>query len=467
MKQFILAVSLLSSALILGGCRGITGFGSDPAQVNALQSNINHIVFMMQENRSFDHYFGKLGEYREANGFGQASDIDGIPPNASNVSTDGTAITSFHLATTCVEALSPDWLESHVAVNKDNPGANSSPMDGFVINSAKFAQDNGQVDQAGARSMGHYDWNDLPYYYFMASQFGTSDRWFSPIMSESIPNRIFSIAATTGGHVHAPLADKGQCCDQIPTIFHALENANVSWKIYYTDMQQNGTPLTDINNYWPQFAAQMKEHIVPLSQYFGDLDNNALPAFAFIQAGLGSGRDEHPGGQVMHGEGGNDVQLGARFASEIINAFMSSSGWKDGVFVLTFDEGGAFYDHVPPARAVAPDDNAPNDLQPRDSVIEPQGDFTRTGFRLPMIVVSPFAKPHYVSHTPADTTAILKLIETRFNLGSLSKRDAYQFDMTEFFDWSAPQLKAPIPPDQPVQGRCAPANLPQFGVKVP
>ena len=83
------------------------------------------------------------------------------------------------------------------------------------------------------------------------------------------------------------------------------------------------------------------------------------------------------------------------------------------------------------------------------------GDFDRTGFRLPLLVISPFSKPHYVSHNAADYTAVLKFIETRYNLPSLTKRDAAQIDMTEFFDFAAvPWLTPPTPPVQPTHGTC-------------
>jgi phospholipase C len=153
------------------------------------------------------------------------------------------------------------------------------------------------------------------------------------------------------------------------------------------------------------------------------------------------GLDEHPG---------KNVQLGVAYGASVINALMTSQSWEDSVFILSWDEGGGLYDHLPPATAVTPDDLSPVDLQGHIA-----GDFDRTGFRLPMLVVSPFTKPHYVSHSPADYTAILKLIETRFNLPSLTRRDAAQIDMTEFFDFAAvPWRTPPTPPAQPTGGTC-------------
>jgi phospholipase C len=157
---------------------------------------------------------------------------------------------------------------------------------------------------------------------------------------------------------------------------------------------------------------------------------------ALIESGYTeSAQDEHPL---------NPVDRGARYAESLVNALINSPSWKDSVMFITYDEGGGFYDHVPPMQAVNPDDKPPK-LIPSD----PQGDFTITGFRVPLIVISPFTKPGYVSHTTADFTALLKFIETRFGLPNLNKRDAAQPDMTEYFDWSAPNLDPPTPPAQP------------------
>ena len=111
----------------------------------------------------------------------------------------------------------------------------------------------------------------------------------------------------------------------------------------------------------------------------------------------------------------------------LINALMTSSSWSDSAFILTFDESGGLYDHVAPLATVSPDGIKPKDLMPGDfctTATGPTCDFVYTGYRIPLIVVSPFAKKNYVSHTPADLTAILKLIELRFGVASLTARDA-------------------------------------------
>jgi len=460
MRSRFFSLALAGALLGLCSCVGLTRTGGGE-QAGSMQS-LQHIVFMVQENRSFDHYFGQLGQYRAANNFGAASDIDGTPSWAWNAADNGTILHPFHLETTCVEELSDDWMESHVDMNENHPGSSTILMDGFVHIAGDYALAFDEVDTLGVRVMGYYDQDDLPYYYFLASQYATSDRWFSPIPTESIPNRIYLTAATSAGHAHAP-TDQYPCCEpQIPqTIFSEMQSAGISWKLYYTDTLPNGQPLTDLSQFWPNFARQHAANIVPVSQYLTDLANNNLPQVSYIQAGLASGRDEHPGGQTTRGEGGNDVQQGAQYASSLINALMNSTSWSSSVFILSYDEGGGFYDHVPPQPAVQPDGIKPYDLFPKDSIIQPPADFNQTGFRLPLMVISPFSKRHYVSHTVADNTAILKLIETRFGLPSLTQRDAAQMDMSEFFDFTnAPSSNVPVPPAQPVAKECDPTNLP-------
>jgi phospholipase C len=155
------------------------------------------------------------------------------------------------------------------------------------------------------------------------------------------------------------------------------------------------------------------------------------------------------------------VQTGAAYVESLINGFMNSPSWSDSVFILTYDEEGSLYDHVAPQPAVNPDGIMPVDLDPGDICNPmPSGanncQFNYTGFRVPLLVISPFAKRNYVSHTVADYTAILKLIETRFNVPSLTKRDAAQMDMTEFFDfqtvpWATPPSNVPA---QVTTGAC-------------
>lgn len=442
-----------------GGCALITR-GPAASSAGAGEGKLNHIVIMVQENRSFDSYFAKLNEYRVANGAGGSSDVDVESPTASNPADDGTLIHPFHLQTGCIDNVSPDWLESHADVNRFNPATTTDiKMDGFVHTAAGLAQFNGDFDTRGVRAMGYYDQNDLPAYYFLAAQFATSDRWFAPVPGNSEVNRIYLHAATSEGHAHKP-GDSFGCCSS-KTIFHLLDAAGVSWKIYYTNINGNtGKPLTDLNDFWPSFADQHAANIVPVQKYFDDVNAGTLPSVALIQTGYLSGEDEHPGGNPPHSaaNAGSHVQVGAQYAVSLVAALLKSPSWRDSAMFLFFDEGGGMYDHVPPLMNVPnPDGIAPKDLLPND----PPGDFTRTGMRVPLFVISPFAKKHYVSHTPSDYTAVLKFIENRFGLGHLTRRDAAAMDMSEFFDFeNAPWATAPNLPQQPVNLPCDRTLLP-------
>jgi phospholipase C len=443
------ALSLLALLGVLCGCQGVS------SNVTPQLNPINHVVFMVQENRSLDTYFGQLPAYWQANGYPQASQpsaFDGMPANASNPSFDGTStVSAFHVATECVQNLSPSWNESHEDWNRTEPTSSTATMDGFVFNAASYAMnppaDEAPIyDTAGVRAMGYYDGSDLNYYYFMASNFATSDRWFSPALDRTQINRMYLLAATSQGYAYPPgtsAADNAPLT--VPTIFDALQKAAISWKIYVTD--PGATYLTMFSPYAP--PNPLPANVVPASQFLTDAQNGTLPQVAMIEGGYNSGLDEHPK---------NNIQVGAQYVSGIINGLMASPSWKDSVFILTYDEGGGLYDHVPPQPAVNPDGIAPIDLLPGDICTTPGGsncDFNVTGFRVPMIVISPFTKKNYVSHTVADYTAILTLIEKRFGISPLTQRDAAQMDMTEFFDFqNIPWATPPTPPAQATGGVC-------------
>jgi phospholipase C len=462
----ISAACLMVMSLVLCGCQGLQNSTTTTTTTTtgSIQS-INHIIFMAQENRSFDTYFGQLPAYWAANGF-PSQTLDGLPASAANPSVVGTTsastIPAYHIQTECIEDLSPSWNEAHVDFNMNNPTSTTATLDGFVFNAVEYgaAQSPAFTDTTGARAMGYYDWTDLNYYYFMASNFATSDRWFSPALDRTQINRLYLFAATSHGYAYPPgfnSADNAPLPTSVPTIFDALQAAGVSWKIYATDMDCGADSSTPVPcTYLTQFAkyasGDLPANVVPATQFLTDAQNGTLPSVAFIEGGYNSGRDEHPD---------NNVQTGAAYTESLINGFMSSPSWADSAFILTYDENGSLYDHVAPQPTVNPDGINPIDLDPGDICNPlPSGDnnctFNFTGFRIPMMVISPFTKKNYVSHTVADYTAILKFIETRFNIPSLTKRDAAQMDMTEFFDfqnvpWATPPANVPA---QLTSGAC-------------
>ncbi len=417
---------------------------------NGSVTQLNHIVWMLQENRSFDTYFGSLNPYRVAHGL--PADVDGLPSNASNPAANGVGtVKAYHLNTVCIENVTPSWDESRRDIDRGNPKDPKTPMDGFVYSAAHYAINENAAghgtyaDITGLRAMGYYTDRELPYYYFMASQFAISDRFFSPILSRTPPNRVASLAASSLGVVNN--IPKGTSFKE-PTIFTLLQNAGVSWKVYTTS---GNTYLGYFGAFYGKYKAT---HVFPIAQYLTDLKNGTLPQVAFIETGVETSEaggtselDEHPD---------TNVQKGSLYVSSLINPLLQSAYWKDSVFILTYDEGGGVYDHVAPQPAKIPDNIKPM-LAPNNDI----DTFSRTGFRIPVIVISPFSRIGYVSHTVMDTTAILKFIEFRFNLPSLTARDAAQADMSEFFDFvDIPNQKAPTPPVQPTNAPCTIHKLP-------
>jgi phospholipase C len=471
----------------------------DPTQnVNVL----NHIIFLAQENRSFDHYFGALREYWAQNGYPDQS-FDGLPqfnptsgiaplygPAPTNPGCDPASplpsdcifdtnnpVTSYPLITQCIENPSPSWNESHVDWDyNDQVGELPATLNGFVQSAGHDARalvpPYNDVD--GIRAMGYYDGSSMNYYYFMASNFATSDRWFNPAMARTQPNRAYLIAGTSQGYVYPLGTDSGDTALMTATtIFQELQTAGITWKIYVDPQGSTctGPPydaaclltLSYVQNFeWGQtIPTQYPQNIAPISQYFTDLQNGTLPQVAQIEPATDAGFDEHP--SVTDSEP-SDIQLGANYVSSLINGLMTSTSWKDSVFILTYDEFGGLYDHVSPQPAVSPDGIKPVDLLPGDICTVTTGptcDFVYTGYRVPLIVVSPYTNKNYVSHTVADTTAILTLIETRFNVPALTKRDAAEINMTEFFDFTNPAwMTPPSPPVQVTSGACYVNQLP-------
>lgn len=482
--------------MFLAGCRGLGTNSSATSNPAGDIKQINHIIILAQENRGFDHYFGAMRQYWAANGYPDQS-FDGLPQfnpasgaaplqgpaptnpgcdpafpypgNDCTIDANSPLVESFHMVSMCEENPSPSWNESHNDWNAKDPLSSDWALDGYVWTAAYDARALGYFDVDGKRAMGYYDGSDLPYYYFLASNFGTSDQWFAPVMSRTQPNRLFMVAGTSAGHVNPP--PPGSPPLPNPTIFDLLQAAGISWKVYVSDLDANPPAQDSALNFF-ETAGKYPANIVAGSQYFTDLKNGTLPSVAYIEPGYNAGLDEHPG--VDDGVPGANIQIGAQYVSTLIsgpNGLMQSSSWKDSVFILTYDEFGGFYDHVPPQPAVSPDGIKPNDLLPgpppngpdicASSNSAPICDFRYTGYRVPLIVISPFAKKNYVSHTVADYTAWLKLVETRFNLPSLTQRDAAQMDMTEFFDFQGvPWKTPPTPPDQPTSGPCYMNQLP-------
>jgi phospholipase C len=548
------SVSPAASTTYTAAATGAEGDASAAATVTVVAlgnlQSVSHVIFMLQENHTFDNYFGMLNPYRKANDWtvgddGKTYNVDGIDDkllSTNNVDDEHTSYPLFKFTSTCVDDLTSDWLASYGDVNTYNFLATRPiQMGGFVHNAEGFAKScqgpgggtcsGNFTDLTGQRAMGYYDQDFLNYYYYMASQFAVSDRWFSPVSTKSIGNRIATFTGgTTQGLAKDPGGDDHLSQLDIPNIFKALDAAKVSWKVYYTVNQgfcleeddcnvsaNSEYPATDFSNltysyqymYENSSGAACKSptqlssvvgdatdsfcidpaHVAPLNPtYFNDLTNGTLPSFAFIEPGYGN-NDEHPGS-------GQSVLEGQAQVAMVVNAFMASPAWKDSIFFLSYDEGGGPYDHVPPVPghsndytitatlgavppdiggiAVNPDATTQQpqlyfpclpatlgtpslhcDLASTDpgansgDAAAVQGFAAQLGFRLPNMIISPFTRKHYVSHTPMDHTAVIKFVEDRFigNHIYLTNRDAAQPNLLEFFDFT--NVPWATPPNTP------------------
>ena len=254
-------VSPTATATYTAKATGSEGSATEAATVTVIPAtslqSVSHVVFMLQENHSFDNYFGMLNPHaRKANDWsvgenGVTYTVDGIDDKLRTISVEGDESTTYKLfkfATTCIDDESSAWLASYGDANTYD-FLNTRPilMDGFVHNAegyAKSCADGGGAcsgaftDTTGERSMGYYDETFLNYYYYMASQFAVSDRWFSPVSSKSIDNRVAVFTGgTTQGLVNDPGVDDHLPQLNINTIFAELDTAKVTWKIYYTVTQ--------------------------------------------------------------------------------------------------------------------------------------------------------------------------------------------------------------------------------------
>src|SRR5262249_22836861 len=246
------AFPLCGLAALLGfaACQGIVSgapqFPLPSPNPNAtLQNSVNHIIFMMQENRSFDAYFGKLDDYRDGV-FLIGRDVDDLESTFSNPADDGTLVSNFHLSSGCIFNTTAAWLESWGDMNRFDAGNGPLLLDGFVHTAGLQAIRDGVPDSRGVRAMGFYNGRDLARPYWLATEFATSDRFYTPAPLQTEVVRLYSMAATSQGFIHPPAESNGSL--SATTIFQLLDAAGVSWKIYSVDTGADGKLITSLRN---------------------------------------------------------------------------------------------------------------------------------------------------------------------------------------------------------------------------
>jgi phospholipase C len=379
-----------------------------PAGTDTLPA-IDHVVVLMMENHSFDDHFGMLGR-----GDGLTLGRDGKPINY-NPAPDGGYIVSYPMPNTAnpVDSqITQSWDASHLCWHH---GTN----EGFART-------------CGPASMGHFTRDELPFYYSLAERFPIGDHYFCSVMAQTYPNRRFLIAATALGDVSTNSSGISSTDAPNGTIFDRLNTFGITWKDYYPDVPTAALFL-------PEYLDNLTDgRMAPINQFLTDAAGGQLPQFSLVDP------------YVNYSEEDGDISIGEAFAARIISAVLDSPNWSSTAMFLVYDEHGGWYDHVPPQRAVRPDDVPPEITVPPDQ----PGGYDYTGFRVPCVVISPFAKRDFVSHVVHDHTSILKFVETKWNLPAMTYRDANARDMYEFFDFKAPRppfaepptLRAPLNP---------------------
>jgi len=356
-------------------------------------ANIDHIIVVMMENHSYDNYLGVLPGSRKRALDGFTLGADGLP-TATQIDPAGSTVRAFAADTPCQGSVSQSWVASHQAWDH---GA----MDGFLQGSSSWA-------------MAYWDGGTLPFYYWLASTFPVCDRWFSSTLCQTYPNRVFSMAATAAGLTST---DTPPPTVTPPNghIFERLDAYGIPWGCWYTELPTPGL-------FGATWAAERQG--TNLFGPFGDPGATVaafkaaclagtLPAYVLVEPDYQWGSEENP----------QDVQVGQWFVAQVVEALMSvPQVWERSLLIWTYDEHGGYYDHVPPPAALAPGDGLDPVLPPG---VSDYGDkYTQLGIRVPAVVVSPWARPGFASHTVFDHTSLLATLERKWNLPALTYRDA-------------------------------------------
>ena len=434
-----------------------------------LLPRIRHIVVLMMENHSYDNYLGMLRGRGE--GFPLAGDQR---PDVTS-----TGIRAFHLPSTVQRRGVPSqsWHATHQQWGEGK-------CDGFVASArAVIAAGGPQVDAApGAEAlpMGYWTEEDLPFYYGLARTFPLADRWFGSCLGPTFPNRRFLIAGTAHGLIDDSPYD---LLDYPPagTIFDMLSRHGISWANYHCapgdddsrfrhyvrhkrkkarrrlrsvlgrhfpaapqDVQKDIQFTADV---FPFGIGRYMGHVRSTEEFFAHADTGTLPAFSLVDPDFDTYSEENP----------QDIRRGESFAAEVINRVLHGKSWPHTLLIWTYDEHGGYYDHVPPPPAIPPDDVegrsaigsgsrltallrpfVPGLVRSKERETEGPRRYDRYGFRVPAVIVSPYARPDYVCSEVFDHTSVLKLVQEKWNLPPLTARDAAATAPLDALDLASP-----------------------------
>ena len=358
-------------------------------------TKIQHTIFIVKENRTFDHYFGLF---------------PGGDGATSGAVASGQVVPLIHLSDPAqLSNMCNSWDCALEAMDHGK-------MDGFNLINGGTLNAYTQVDE-----------QDIPNYWAYAHSYVLADRYFTSVHGPSLPNELFAIAAQSGGVIdNGSAVGVGALCDgtptepvtvidvngnrstvspcfDFPTLADRLQSANISWK-YYGGSPNIFSTIRSIRN-----SSAWSERISAESQFYIDAEHGDLPAMAWLAPPAEA--DEHPPESWCPGE---------NWTVQVVNAVMRGPDWNSTVLFITWDDFGGLYDHVPP----------------------PQLDQFGLGPRVPLLIISPYARNGYISHTVYEHYSILKFVETRYHLRALTPRDSLASNMLDSFDFSQP----PRPP---------------------
>jgi phospholipase C len=378
-------------------------------------ASVDHVVVLMLENRSFDHMLGFL---YPGNVSPTGQPFDGLTGTESNPGSNGQPVTVFRIEPTTPNAYympGADPGEGYMATNDQLYGSDQGPASagqaascqGYVTNYAytlgwetteKWAIEAGTTE---GDIMGCFTPEALPVLSALARGYAVCDQWFSSVPTETLPNRAFACAATSQGHMD----DKTHTFSS-PTIFGLLDAAGQAWAVYGYDAE----PLT--KDTFTQISTAPASRFGKFTDFQAAAAAGTLPAYTFLEPSWGSsGNSQHPN---------YDVALGEQLIHDVYEALRAGPGWPGTLLVITYDEHGGCYDHVPPPWGAVPPDADAGEFG---------FGFDRFGVRVPTVLVSPLIAPGTVYRAPAggtplDHTSVLKTVEQRWNLPALNARDA-------------------------------------------
>jgi phospholipase C len=365
---------------------------------------IKHVVFLMMENRSFDHLLGGMA--------GVIPGLDGADPTQNRVNLDPQNH-PYKQAETQTRQFAFDPKHEHVDVMRQLANNNS----GFVSDFSLAYPNSTPADRQ--EIMGYFPADFLPAMHPLARDFTVCDRWYSSLPGPTWPNRFFALTGTSMGRVIMPagvnIQDLGRYFQQTQeTVFGRLSEAGRSWKVYFNDFPSSWLLLR-------QLLPERLAHYRPFDEFFkAVLDEKSFPDFVFIEPRYfgADENDDHPPHNVMKGE---------KIIADVYNAVRSSPDlWNSTLLVVTFDEHGGFYDHRVPPGAVAPDNH------------QEEYTFDQLGIRVPALLISPWVS-RTVEHTQFDHTSLLRYVSDKWNLSPLGNRTAQATSIADAIRESEPR----------------------------